>query len=86
MRARERVAMVRRADALQFYYSRFLLIAASEGNVVSASPNASCSLESLNNDPGGFGPAVSFGPGRRHGVPGGYVVAVRGARLKLSSS
>jgi ABC-type branched-subunit amino acid transport system substrate-binding protein len=34
-------------------------------------------LESLNNyDPGGFGPAVSFGPDRRNGVRGGYVIAV----------
>ena len=39
------------------------------------------SLESLNNyDPGGFGPAVSFGPDRRNGVRGGYVVAVKAAR------
>ena len=38
-------------------------------------------LESLNNyDPGGFGPAVSFGPDRRNGVRGGYVVAVERAR------
>ena len=38
-------------------------------------------LESLNNyEPGGFGPAVSFGPDRRNGVRGGYVVAVERAR------
>jgi ABC-type branched-subunit amino acid transport system substrate-binding protein len=38
-------------------------------------------LESLNNyDPGGFGPPVSFGPDRRNGVRGGYVVAVERAR------
>jgi ABC-type branched-subunit amino acid transport system substrate-binding protein len=38
-------------------------------------------LESLNNyDPGGFGPAVSFGPDRRNGVRGGYVVAVERTR------
>jgi hypothetical protein len=38
-------------------------------------------LESLNNyDPGGFGPVVSFGPDRRNGVRGGYVVAVERAR------
>jgi ABC-type branched-subunit amino acid transport system substrate-binding protein len=38
-------------------------------------------LESLNNyDPGGFGPAVSFGPDRRNGARGGYVVAVERAR------
>jgi ABC-type branched-subunit amino acid transport system substrate-binding protein len=38
-------------------------------------------LESLNNyDPGGFGPAVSFGPDRRIGARGGYVVAVERAR------
>ena len=39
------------------------------------------SLESLNNyDPGGFGPWVSFGPDRRNGVRGSYVVAVERAR------
>jgi ABC-type branched-subunit amino acid transport system substrate-binding protein len=38
-------------------------------------------LESLNNyDPGGFGPAVSFGPDRRNGARGGYVVAVERTR------
>ena len=39
------------------------------------------SLESLSNfDPGGFGPWVSFGPDRRNGVRGGYVVAVQRGR------
>jgi ABC-type branched-subunit amino acid transport system substrate-binding protein len=34
-------------------------------------------LERLNNyDPGGFGPPVSFGPDRRTGALGGYVVAL----------
>jgi ABC-type branched-subunit amino acid transport system substrate-binding protein/cytochrome c553 len=45
-------------------------------------------LESLNNyEPGGFGPPVSFGPDRRNGVRGGYVVAVeRGRGIVPASS
>ena len=39
------------------------------------------SLESLSNyDPGGFAPPVSYGPDRRTGARGGYVVAVEAAR------
>ncbi len=39
------------------------------------------SLESLSNyDPGGFAPPVSFGPDRRTGARGGYVVAVERSR------
>jgi ABC-type branched-subunit amino acid transport system substrate-binding protein len=44
-------------------------------------------LESLNNyDPGGFGPAVSFGPDRRTGVRGGYVVSVERTRGIIPAS
>jgi len=38
-------------------------------------------LESLNNfDPGGFAPAVSYGPDRRTGALGGYIVALERER------
>jgi hypothetical protein len=38
-------------------------------------------LESLSNyDPEGYGPAVSFGPDRRVGALGGYVVALAPGR------
>ncbi len=43
------------------------------------------SLESLSNFGPGFGPPVSYGPGRRIGARGGYVVAMQRDRLAPAS-